>query len=170
MIQRAPSESGLTVLCSLSDDNGATPLAGSTDIGSFTETALKLSDGTTTWAITYGRDDVAIPDGFKGIAVFHTGAAGADFSGAVRLAHMPIDLFVTQADTIPLPGQEAPVALQTVQGILGYLYKAFRNKQTHNRTTGEHALFADDATTVDQKSTTSDDGTTFTRGEFATGP
>jgi hypothetical protein len=32
------------------------------------------------------------------------------------------------------------------------------------------SLFADDASTVDQKSTVSDDGTTYTAGEIATGP
>jgi hypothetical protein len=71
-------------------------------------------------------------------------------------------------DTYAEPGQGAPAATTTLAAKINYLYKAFRNKTTQTSTTW--SLFADDATTVDQKSTVSDDGTTFTRGEIAAGP
>lgn len=66
------------------------------------------------------------------------------------------------------PGQEAPGATVTLAAKIGYLYKAFRNRTTSSTT--EIALYNDDATTVDQKLTHSDNGTTYDRGEMGTGP
>lgn len=71
-------------------------------------------------------------------------------------------------DTYAEPGQEAPGATVSLVKKIGYIYKAFRNKFTQDATTAK--LYADDGTTVDQKSTVSDDATTFTRGEMGTGP
>jgi hypothetical protein len=71
-------------------------------------------------------------------------------------------------DTYAEPGQGAPTATTTLAAKINYLYKAWRNKKTQTATT--LSLFADDASTVDQKSTVSDDGTTATFGEVATGP
>jgi hypothetical protein len=71
-------------------------------------------------------------------------------------------------DTYSEPGQGAPAATASLATKLGFLYKAWRNKKT--QTASEYALFADDATTVDQKATVSDDGTTLTVGEIDTGP
>jgi hypothetical protein len=71
-------------------------------------------------------------------------------------------------DTYAEPGQGAPAATATLAAKINYLYKAWRNKVTQTSTT--YSLFADDASTVDQKATVSDDGTTFTRTEIATGP
>lgn len=71
-------------------------------------------------------------------------------------------------DTYAEPGQGAPAATTTLVGKIGYLYKAWRNKSTQDAT--DYKLFNDDAATVDQKATVSDDGTTFTRGEAASGP
>ena len=70
-------------------------------------------------------------------------------------------------DTYAEPGQGAPAATTTLAVKLGYVYKAFRNKVTQTST--EYKLFGDDAATVDQKATVSDDGVTFTRGEVGTG-
>lgn len=71
-------------------------------------------------------------------------------------------------DTYAEPGQGAPAATTTLAAKINYLYKAWRNKSTQTSTT--YNLFADDASTVDQKATVSDDSTTFTKGEIATGP
>lgn len=71
-------------------------------------------------------------------------------------------------DTYAQPGQEAPAATTTLAKMLAYCYKAFRNKFTDDGTTAK--LFADDGATVDQKATVSDDGSTYTRGEFGAGP
>jgi hypothetical protein len=65
------------------------------------------------------------------------------------------------------PGQGAPPVNPDAMTKLDYLYKAFRNKLTQTSTT--LSIFADDGSTVDHKSTVSDDGTTYTRGEMATG-
>jgi hypothetical protein len=77
-------------------------------------------------------------------------------------------LDVLNVDTFAEPGQEAPPATTTLVKKIGYLYKLARNKITQTSTT--LSVFADDAATVDQKATVSDDGTTYTRGEIGTGP
>ena len=71
-------------------------------------------------------------------------------------------------DTYAEQAQGAPAATATLAAKIGYLYKAWRNKST--QTSSTYSLYADDTTTVDQKATVADDGTTLTRGEIATGP
>lgn len=66
-------------------------------------------------------------------------------------------------DTYSEPGSGAPGTTISLASKIGYLYKAFRNKVTQTST--EYKLFADDESTVHQKATVSDDGTTFTRNE-----
>ena len=66
------------------------------------------------------------------------------------------------------PGQGAPPVNPSAVQKLDYLYKAFRNKVTQTATT--LSIYADDGTTVDHKATVSDDATTYTRSELATGP
>jgi hypothetical protein len=65
-------------------------------------------------------------------------------------------------------GQGNPPASSNLVDMVRYLYKAWRNKKTQTAT--QYSLYADDGTTIDQKSTTSDDGTTTTIGEIGTGP
>lgn len=71
-------------------------------------------------------------------------------------------------DPRPEPGQGAPPVNPDFATKVDYLYKAWRNRHTQDAT--DYKLYADDATTVDQKAAVSDDGTTFNRGEIATGP
>jgi len=66
------------------------------------------------------------------------------------------------------PGQGNPPVNPDLATKIDYLYKAWRNRSTQTATT--YSLYADNGTTVDQKSTLSDDSTTFVRGEVATGP
>jgi hypothetical protein len=77
-------------------------------------------------------------------------------------------LDVLNTDTFAEPAQGAPGATITLAAKIGYLYKFLRNKVT--QTSSTFSVYADDASTVDHKATVSDDGTTFTRGEIATGP
>lgn len=77
-----------------------------------------------------------------------------------------VDVLAT--DTYAEPGQGAPAATASIAAKINYLYKAWRNKKTQTSTTFN--LFADDATTVDHTATASDDLTTFTFGEIASGP
>jgi len=71
-------------------------------------------------------------------------------------------------DTYAEPGQGAPAATASLSTKLGYLYKVMRNKLTQTAT--QLSIYNDAGDTVDQKATTSDDGTTFTRGEIESGP
>ena len=71
-------------------------------------------------------------------------------------------------DTYAEPAQGAPAATTTLAVKINYIYKFLRNKIT--TTSSQISIYDDAGTTVDQKSTISDDATTFTRGEFGTGP
>ncbi len=67
------------------------------------------------------------------------------------------------------PAQGNPPANPDLATKVDYLYKRLRNQTTFNKTTGILSHFADNASTVDHKQTISDDGTTLTVGEMATG-
>jgi hypothetical protein len=71
-------------------------------------------------------------------------------------------------DTYAEPGQGTPGATITLAAKINYLYKAWRNRITQTATT--YSLYNDDAATVDHKASVSDNGTTFDKGEVATGP
>lgn len=71
-------------------------------------------------------------------------------------------------DTYAEPGQGTPGATISLATKINYLYAALRNKSTVTAT--EHKIFADDGTTVIVKRTLSDDATTFSSTELATGP
>jgi hypothetical protein len=77
-------------------------------------------------------------------------------------------LDVVNVDTFAEIGQEAPAATQTFRKMLGFLYKAWRNKKDSDGTTEK--LYNDDAATVDQKRTLAESGGTVTKGEVASGP
>ncbi len=90
-----------------------------------------------------------------------------DWKGATAPA-MTGDAYAALTGAQSEPGQGAPAVNAPPLTKLAFLYKAWRNKKTQTAST--LSLFADDATTVDQKATVSDDGTTFTSGEIASGP
>lgn len=98
-------------------------------------------------------------------------ATAASIAALNNISTTQVKTQVTDAlnvDTYAEIGQETPAATQTIRKMLGYLYKTWRNKST--QTSSLYQLFNDDTTTVSQKATVSDDGTTFTRDEVATGP
>lgn len=107
-------------------------------------------------------------------ALFAASAAGyqvpiwANAASTVNLSGTEIgsvaELSAVQAE----PGQGAPAANASPLQKLAYLFKAWRNKKTQTATT--YSLFADDATTVDQKATVSDDGVTTSISEVTSGP
>jgi len=70
-------------------------------------------------------------------------------------------------DTLSELSQGAPTATPTIKTAIMLLYMLARNKKEVTST--ELALYADDGSTKVTKSTLSDDGTTFTEGELATG-
>lgn len=71
-------------------------------------------------------------------------------------------------DTYAEPAQGTPAATATLAAKIGYLHKAWRNRNTQTAT--QYSLYNDDAVTIDHKATFADDGTTADRGEIATGP
>ena len=103
------------------------------------------------------------------VGAMATNTLTADALAADALAEIKTQ--VTDAlnvDTYAEVGQEAPAATQTIRKMLGLLYKGWRNRATQTAT--QYSLFNDDATTIGQKATVSDDGTTFDRNEVGTGP
>jgi hypothetical protein len=103
-----------------------------------------------------------------------TGEASASpmefiFSDLVTAADVNAQVLdVLATDTYAEPGQGAPAATATLAAKINYLYKAWRNKKEQTATTW--SLYDDAGSTVDQKSTVSDNGTTGSFGEIATGP
>lgn len=95
-------------------------------------------------------------------------ATAGDLTAAMKASVNAEALDVINVDTYAEPGQEAPGATVSLAKKISYLYKGWRNKVTQTATA--YNLFADDTTTVDQKATTSDDLTTYTKGEIASGP
>lgn len=71
-------------------------------------------------------------------------------------------------DTYAEPGQGTPSATLSLAAKINYLFKNWRNRKT--QTSSQWSLYNDDATTVDQKATVSDDGTTAGKTEITTGP
>lgn len=71
-------------------------------------------------------------------------------------------------DTYSEPSQEAPPVSTTLQRKISYLYKFMRNRVTS--TASQITVYADDGTTVHHKSSHTDDGTTYDRPEFVSGP
>ena len=99
--------------------------------------------------------------------------AGASVSAdiATRATPAQVNTEVVDAlatDTYAEPGQGAPAATTTLAAKINYIYKFLRNKITTTST--QISIYDDAGTTVDHKSTHSDDATTYTRGEFGTGP
>jgi len=75
---------------------------------------------------------------------------------------------VMSVDTVAMPGQVAPPLAPTRDQMASHLYKNYRNRKEQTAT--QWSLMADDETTVDQKATVSDDGTTAIKQEIVTGP
>lgn len=131
--------------------------AGGITAASFAANALDAVWSVATRLLTAGTNIVLA----KG-----TGVTGFNDLSAAQVNTEVVDALAV--DTYAEPGQGTPAATTTLAVKVSYLYKAFRNKKT--QTSSTFSLFADDATTVDQKATVSDDGTTTTVGEVATGP
>lgn len=102
-------------------------------------------------------------------AKFAAGAIDAAATANDFLAEVNAEVVdALNVDTYAEPGQEAPGATISLAKKIGYIFKFLRNKITQTSTT--FSVYNDDAVTVDQKASVSDDGTTFTRGEIGSGP
>lgn len=112
--------------------------------------------------------DAALAVGAKSVLVSLKGAANM----------VPVDFLIelTPGDAYEAlvsasfaePGQEAPPATANLVTKIGYLYKFLRNKITQTEDT--LSVYNAGGTVVDHKATTSDNDTTYTRGEIGSGP
>ena len=75
---------------------------------------------------------------------------------------------VLNTDTYAEPGQGDPLATTTLAQKIGYLFKFLRNRMRQTNDTFE--VYADDATTVDQKAAVSNTGGVTNRSEIEGGP
>lgn len=138
------------------------------NVGSPT-TTLNLS-GTSTLALeptTAGRKLDVTTTGEAGIDWANIGApttANVLSGTTVGTATTCTDLTAARAE----PGQGTPAVNGSVMAKVDYLFKNWRNRKAQTATTW--SLYNDDAATVDQKATVSDDGTTAGKTEVATGP
>lgn len=113
-------------------------------------------------ALVSGRIDASV--GAMAANVITAASTAADFLAEVNAEVVD----ALNVDTYAEPGQATPPATASLVAKIGYLYKNWRNRKTQTATTW--SLYNDDATTVDQKSTVSDDGTTADKTEVTTGP
>ena len=122
-------------------------------------------------AIKIKTDALPTDPADQSLIIAATNAIAAAIAALENLSAAEVNAEIVDAlatDTYAEPGQGAPAATTTLAVKINFLYKALRNKFTQDGSTFK--LYADDATTVDQKATVSDDTTTFTRGELGTGP
>lgn len=75
---------------------------------------------------------------------------------------------VIKTDSVTQPGQATPPAANSLDQMIAYLYKNWRNKKDQDDSTWQ--LYNDDAATVDQKATVSKAAGVATKNEIATGP
>lgn len=141
-------------------DSGSSAVARTGADGDTLETLSDQVDGVQT--------DLNNPDQYKAdVSTLATSAAVAalnDLSAADVNAQMR-DVLAT--DTVAEPAQGAPPASPTIEQMINYLYRMFRNKV--ETTSAELAVYDDAGTTKLIAATLSDDGTTFTRGALGSG-
>lgn len=117
-----------------------------------------------------GLTNIDLPDQTMNVTGNITGnlsGSVGSVTGAVGSVTATVTTDVTQT-TRAEPAQGTPAATATPATKIDFLYKAWRNKSDQTATL--YNLYNDDAVTVDHKATVSDDGTTFVKGEVATGP
>lgn len=173
--------------------SGTTQTAGDImgSLGEENAAAAAGDPSTTESVMQYVKQLVNVLVGTTGVTTWATGAApasGVSISEALRavyddtnsldatkipdtisLANINAEVVdVVNTDTITLPGQVAPPLAPTHRQAIGWLYKVLRNRTTQTST--QWTLYADNETTVDAKSTVSDDGTTAIKQEIVTGP
>lgn len=102
--------------------------------------------------------------GSDNLEVDATQIEGGDASDAINAEVAD----VLKTDTKGEPAQGAPGATLSIEDKIAYLYKAWRNKKDNDGSVSN--LYADDASTVDQKSTISEAAGVVTKGEVVSGP
>lgn len=110
-------------------------------------------------------------DNFARIGAPAGASVSADIAALNNLSAAQVKAEVVVAlatDTYAEPGQGAVAATASLKDKIGYLHKAARNRKTQD--SALWSLYSDNGTTVDQKSTVSDNGTIAERAEVVSGP
>ena len=167
-VMRGTDSAALATVCSetrLSELDAGTPgkAAAEIDLIKTDAAAILVDTGTT----LDGRIPAALVGGKMDASVGAV-AVGVDLSATMAATVKTQAVAALNTDTYAEPVQGSPAATTTLAAKINYLYKFLRNKITQTSTT--LSIFADDGTTVDQKSTVSDDATIYTRGEIVGGP
>lgn len=147
-----------------------------TDLDTITGTdGVTLAAAQALYAPAKAGDNMGTVTSVTGAVGSVTGNVGGNVVGSVgsnlELGPAEVNAEVVDAlatDTYAEPGQGAPAATNSLAAKINYLFKAWRNKTEQTATT--LSLYDDAGTTVDQKSTVSDDTTTATKGEIVSGP
>ena len=169
--------------------------AAATRVGILTAAAATGDPGTTTSLVQYVKQLINVLIGTTGITTFPAEAAPANavsLAEVIRAIHTDVTglngavmrgtdsaalataLATAQTDLNTLtdpsgePAQGAPPVSATPKAKIDWLYKSWRNKKDNDGSTSN--LYADDATTVDTKQTTSVAGGVVTKDEWVTGP
>jgi hypothetical protein len=147
---------------------------GGTKVATLDRAWITTPDNTSTYAVLWA-DQPKVDAALQTTTASVVGNVGGNLVGTIGglAAQAKTDVRAEAVaalvtDTYSEPGQEAPGVNVSLATKINYLYKFMRNKITQTSTT--LSVFGDDASTVHHKSTVSDDGTTYTRGEISTGP
>ena len=112
-------------------------------------------------------NEVAVATDTAQLGVNVVTQANIDF-GALQKASINTEVAdVITVDTTSEPSQGAPPETPTFEEMLSYMYFKLRNKGLTTAT--EDAMYDNAGTTKIMKAVLSDDGTTFTKGEYGTG-
>lgn len=154
------------------DSQSATDLKDFADAGYDPSTNKVQGVVLTDTVTTYTGNTVQTGDSFGRIGATGSGLTSLASQASVNTIDDFLDAEIAAIlalldDPRTEPGQGSPPVNPDLATKIDYLYKAWRNRSTQTAT--EYALYADDGTTKDQEAACSDDGTTFVRGEVATG-
>jgi hypothetical protein len=126
-------------------------------------------NGTTKVVTICGDNWVETPDATSIYVMMPYGTTCTSCIGTSALGQINAEVVdVIKTDTKGEPAQGAPGATLSIEDKIAYTYKFLRNQVWTTET--EINVYNNAADTVDHKSTISDDGTTFKRGEFESGP
>ena len=139
-------------------------------------TATEVAGGDYYYEATAGEVDTAgtlkiriVKSGYRTYRVIVKVDPPVGFLSAQAKADVNAEVVDTlNVDTYAEPGQENPPSTSTLVKKIGYLFKSWRNRTTQTAT--QYSLYADNATTIDQKAVVSDAAGTTEKAEVATGP
>lgn len=138
------------------------------EVNAACDTAMTDYDAATGTELAAVDTKIDTIDANVDLALADTNELQTDLADGGRLDLILDAILAMLDDPRAEPGQGAPAVNADLATKIDYLYKAWRNKSEQTATT--YSLYDDAGTTVDQKATVSDDGTTATKGEIATGP